>query len=38
MVKQWMVSIGGDPGLPFIQEPRMIGYLLILEEDLYAIP
>ena len=30
--------MGGDPGLPFIQEPGMIGHLLILEEDLDAVP
>ena len=37
-VKRRMVSISGDPGLPLIQEPWMIAYLLIFEEDLYPVP
>ena len=36
--KGGVMSRGGDPGLPFIQEPWMIGHLLILEEDLYPVP
>ena len=37
-VKRRVMSEGGDPGLPFIQEPQMIGDLLILEEDLHPFP
>ena len=36
--KRSVVSRGGDPGLPFIQEPGMIGHLLIFEEDLDPVP
>ena len=37
-VKRRVMSEGGDPGLPFIQEPQMVGHLLILEEDLHPFP
>jgi hypothetical protein len=37
-VQGGMVSLGGDASLSFIQEPGMIGYLLIFEEDLDPVP
>ena len=37
-VQRRMVRRGGDPGLPFIEEPGMVGYLLVLEEDLDPLP
>jgi hypothetical protein len=36
-VKRRMVSDGSDPGLPFIQEPQMIGNLLVLEKNLHPL-
>lgn len=33
-VQRSMMQRGGDPGFPSIQEPRMVGHLLVLEEDL----
>ena len=37
-VQRGMVSLSGDSGLPFIDEPWMIGHLLIFEEDLDPVP
>ena len=37
-IKRRVMSIGGDSGLPFIEESWMIGHLLIFEEDLDSVP
>lgn len=36
--KRRMMSTDGNPGLPFIQKPGMVGHLQIFEEDLDPIP